>query len=187
MAYWERIRQSKLNLSYQWRRYYFQNPYASSPSFTAAHAKSSLSSTASHGRSCLSRKPFWVIQNSYRPSDYCNNMRLFGGPAQVSSVHSLLILWGSIILLFWEFIDLLLGVRRNPFASVSNLDVSGFFIKRFKSKFVQFSCGRLQVRVCDCFRRMGLWIIVVLVFSISSQKKWKAKLPGILVCFFAFL
>ncbi|KAF5478213.1 hypothetical protein F2P56_004794 [Juglans regia] len=85
MAYWERIRQSKLKLSYQWRRYYFQNPYASSPSFTASHAKSSLSSTASHGRSCLSREPCWVIPNSNRPSDFCNNMRLFGGPTQASS------------------------------------------------------------------------------------------------------
>lgn len=93
MAYWERIRQSKLNLSYQWRRYSIQNPYASSSSFTASHAKSSLSSTASQGRSCLSPKPCWAIQNSNRPSDFCNNMRLFGGPAQVSSVHCLLILW----------------------------------------------------------------------------------------------
>jgi hypothetical protein len=76
MTYWGRIQQSKLkNLSYQWKRYYFQN-----------HHASSFTSTASHAKPCLLQNPSLVIQNSNRPSDFCNNMRFFGAPAQVLCV-----------------------------------------------------------------------------------------------------
>jgi hypothetical protein len=32
---------------------------------------------------CLLQNPSWVLQNSNRPSDICNNMRFLGAPAQV--------------------------------------------------------------------------------------------------------
>ncbi|XP_059442779.1 mitochondrial import inner membrane translocase subunit TIM44-2-like [Corylus avellana] len=75
MAYWGRIHQSKLkHLSYQWKRCYFQNHYASS-----------FISTASRASPRLLKNPSCVKQNSNRPSDFCNNMRVFGASAQSSS------------------------------------------------------------------------------------------------------
>lgn len=76
MAYWGRVQQSKLkHLAFQWKRYYSQNPLASSRISAASQAR----------KTCLSQNSSWVFQNSDRASGFCSNMRLFGAPAQASS------------------------------------------------------------------------------------------------------
>lgn len=75
MSYWGRIHQSKLkHLSYLCKRYYFQNPYASS-----------FSSTSSHAKPCLLNSTRRVIQSSNGSSDFSNSLRLLAATAKDSS------------------------------------------------------------------------------------------------------
>ena len=111
MAYWGRVQQSKLkHLAFQWKRYYSQNPLASSRSSTASQAR----------KTCLSQNSSWVFQNSDRASGFCSNMRLFGAPAQVNFLgHSLLIL-----LVLFGFIYFVCVIPVFVFASISRLKIS---------------------------------------------------------------
>jgi hypothetical protein len=131
MAYWGRVQQSKLkHLAFQWKRYYSQNPLASSRISAASQAR----------KTCLSQNSSWVFQNSDRASGFCSNMRLFGAPAQVNFLgHSLLIL-----LVLFGFIYFVCVIPVFAFASISRLKISlkvfyGYVGNRHFSVFNEFS------------------------------------------------
>lgn len=104
----------------------------------------------------------WFLQE--HEAFWCSSSGYFLG-------HSLLFLW-VVIFIFFLFVNRVF-----------------FFFLGLLLLFIYLvlCCGRVQVRVYHWFRQMGMWEIVILVSSMSFQKKWKSKLTGMVVSLFCFI